>query len=71
MVDYTHNWKTFSRIWDPKCKNVKAEAEVVFDEERYAHMLCQNGPNDIDIFVLPDDEKYVEVIDTWGEPLRG
>jgi hypothetical protein len=34
-------------------------------------MLCQNGPNDIDIFGLPDDEKYVEEIDTGGEHLRG
>jgi hypothetical protein len=34
-------------------------------------MPCQHGSNEFDIFGLPDDEKYVDEIDTGGEPLRG
>jgi len=34
-------------------------------------MSCQHGSNEIDIFGLPEDEEYVDEIDTGGEPLRG
>jgi len=71
MVGYTHDSKTLWRIWDPEFQKVKAQLEVVFDEERNGHMLCQHGSNEIDIFGLPEDEKYVNETDTGGEPLRG
>ena len=34
-------------------------------------MSCQHGSNEIHIFGLPEDEEYVDEIDTGGEPLRG
>jgi len=71
MVGYTHDSKTLWRIWDPEFQKVKAQSEVVFDEERNAHMSCQHGSNEIDIFGLPEDEEYVDEIDTGDEPLRG
>jgi len=33
-------------------------------------MLCQLGPNEIDMFVLPEDEEYVKETDTRNEPLQ-
>jgi len=33
MVGYTHDSKTFWRIWDPEFQKVKAQSEVVFDKE--------------------------------------
>jgi hypothetical protein len=71
MVGYTHDSKTLWRIWDPKFQMVKAQSEVVFDEETNAHMSCQHVSNEINIFGLPEDEEYVEEIDTGDEPLRG
>jgi len=70
MVGYTHDSKTLWRIWDPEFQKVNVQSEVVFDEERNAHMSCQHGSNEIDIFGLPEDEEYVNEIDTGGEPLR-
>jgi hypothetical protein len=49
---------------------VKAQSEVVFDEERNAHMSCQHGSNEIDMFGLPEDEQYGNEKDTRDEPLR-
>jgi len=71
MVGYTQNSKTLWRISDREFQNAKAQSEVVFDEERNAHMSCQHGTNEIDIFGLPEDEKYIDETDTRGEPLRG
>jgi len=71
MVGCTHDSKSLWRIWDPEFQKVKAQSEVVFDEERNAHMLCKHGSNKIDIFGLAEDEEYVEEIDTRDEPLRG
>jgi hypothetical protein len=71
MVGYTHDSKTLCRIWDPEFQKVKAQSEVIFDEERNAHMPCQHGSNQVDIFGLPEDEEYVDEIDTGDEPLRG
>jgi len=50
MVGYTHDSKTLWSIWDPEFQKVKAQSEVVFDVERNAHMSCQHGSNEIDIF---------------------
>jgi len=71
MVGYTHNSKTLWRICDPEFQKVKAQSEVIFDDERNAHMLCQHGSNEIDIFGLPEDEESVDAIDTGDEPPRG
>jgi hypothetical protein len=51
---------------------VKAQSEVVFDEESNAHMSCQHESNEIDtdMFGLPEDKEYVEEADTGDEPLR-
>jgi hypothetical protein len=70
MVGYTHYSKTLWRIWDPEFQKVKAQSEVIFDEERNAHMLCQHGSNENDMFGLPEDEEYVNEKDTGDEPLR-
>jgi len=67
MVGYTHDSKTLWRIWDPKFRKVKAQSEVVFDEERNAHMLCQHGSNEINMFGLSEDEEYVDETDTGGQ----
>jgi hypothetical protein len=71
MVGYTHDSKTLWRIWDPEFQRVRAQSEVVFDEERNAHMSCQHESNEIDMFGLSEDEEYVEETDTGDEPLRG
>ena len=71
MVGYIHHSKTLWRIWDPEFQKVKAQWEVVFDEERNAHMSCQHGSNEIDIVGLSEDEENVEKSDTGDEPLRG
>jgi hypothetical protein len=68
MVGYIHDSETLWRIWDHEFQGVKAQSEVVFDEERNAHMSCQHESNEIDIFGLPEDE-YVEETDTGDEPL--
>jgi len=70
MVDCTHNLKTLWRIWDPQFQRVKAQSEVVFDEERNAHISCLHESNEIDICGLPEDEESVEESHTGDEPLR-
>ena len=68
MVGYTHHSKTWWRLWDPECQTVKTQSEVIFDEERNAHLLCQHGSNEIDMFGLPEDEEYVKETDTGDKP---
>jgi len=58
------------KLWDPEFQRVKAQAEVVFNKEKNAHMLCQHGSNEIDMFGLPEDEKYIEETDTEDELLQ-
>jgi hypothetical protein len=70
MGGYTHDSKSLWRIWDPEFQRVKTQSEVVFDKERNAHMSCQHGSNEIDMFDLPEDEEYVEETDTGDKPLR-
>jgi len=50
---------------------VKSQSEVIFDEERNAHMSCLHESNEIDtnMFGLSEDEEYIEEIDTRDEPL--
>jgi len=57
IVGYTHDSKTLWRIWDPKFQRVRSQSEVVFAEERNAHMSCQHGSNEIDMFLLPEDDE--------------
>jgi len=54
-------------LMDPEFQKVKAQSEVVFDEERNAHMSCRHGSNEIDIFGLSEDEEYVDDTDTGGQ----
>jgi len=70
LVGYTPDSKSLWRIWDPEFQRVKTQSEVVFDEERNAHMSCQHGSKEIDMFGLPENEEYVEETDTGDEPLR-
>jgi len=70
MVGYTHDSKMLWRIWDPEFQRVKTQSEVVFDEERNAHMSCQHESNEIDMFGLPEDEEYVKETDIGDEPLK-
>jgi hypothetical protein len=58
------------RLWDPEFQRVNTQSEVVFDGERNAYILCQQTSNEMDLFGLPEDEEYVEEIDTGDEPLR-
>jgi len=67
MIGNTHDSKALWRIWDPEFQKVKAKSEVVFDEERNAHMSCQHGSNEIDMFGLSEDEEYVDKTDTGGQ----
>jgi len=69
MVGYTDNSKMSWRIWDREFQKVKAQSGVVFNEERNAVTWCQHGSNEIDIFGLPEDEKYVDEIDAGDQPL--
>jgi len=68
MLNYGQDLKMW-RIWDPEFERVKAQIEVVFDEERNANMSCQHGSNAVDMFGLPEDEECVKETDTGDEPL--
>jgi hypothetical protein len=70
MVGYTHDSTTLLRIWDPEFQKIKPQREVVFNEERNAHMSCRHGSNEFAIFELSEDEEYVEETDTGDGPLR-
>jgi carboxylesterase type B len=38
MVGYVHNSTTLWRIWDPEHSMVKAQSDVIFDEDRNAYI---------------------------------
>jgi len=69
-VGYTQDSKLLWRLSDSEFQRVKAQSEVVFDEERNAHMSCQHESNEIDLFELQEYEEYVEESDTGDEPLQ-
>jgi len=48
MVGYTHDSPTLWRIWDPNFQVVRAQSEVIFDQERNAYVSCTT--DGIDIF---------------------
>jgi hypothetical protein len=80
MVGYVHDSTTLWRIWDLEHKTVKAQSDVIFDEERNAYISCpqslkrKQGVHDdepkvtteIDIFGLPQEGTYIEDIDASG-----
>jgi len=70
MAGYTLDSKTLWKLWDPEIQRVKAQSEVIFDEDKNAHISSQHDSNEIDMFELPEDEEYVEETDTSDEPLR-
>jgi len=71
MTGYTHNSKTLWRVWDPEFQKMEALSDVIFDKERNAHMSCLHGSNETntDMFGLPGDGEYIEVMDTGDQPL--
>ena len=70
MVNYIYDPTSLCKMWDPEFQRVKTQSEVVFDEERNAHMSYPHGSNEINMFGLPEDEEYVEETDTGEKPLR-
>jgi hypothetical protein len=78
MVGYVHDSMTLWRIWDPEHNTVKAQWDVMFDQDRNAYISCpqslkrkNSGEIDqleeiteIDLFDLPQEEIHVEEIDT-------
>jgi hypothetical protein len=68
MVGYTHDSTTLWRIWDPNFQVVRAQSEVIFDEERNAYVSCTT--DGIDIFGLAEDAEYIEELHTGDGLLR-
>jgi hypothetical protein len=68
MVGYTHDSTTLCRIWDPNFQVVRAQSEVIFDEERNAYVSCTT--DGIDIFGLPENAEYIEELHTGDGLLR-
>jgi len=78
MVGYVHDSVTLWRIRDPEHRTVKAQSEVIFDEERNTYTLCpqslegkqgvhDNEPEEmteIDIFGLLQERSHSEDIYT-------
>jgi hypothetical protein len=71
MVGYAHDSNRLWRICNPHFQWLRAQTEVIFDEETNAHMWCQHGSNEIDMFGLPEVGEYVKEADTGDEPLQG
>jgi len=46
---------------------VKGRSDVIFDEDSNAHIVIQHGSNVINWFGLPEDEGYVEEIETGDD----
>ena len=63
MVGYDHNFTTRWRVWDPEFKKVCCQSEVIFDEDRNAHISCPQEHAESDIFGLPQEEVHIEEID--------
>jgi len=78
MVGYVHDSTTLWRIWDPEHNTVKAQSNVIFDEDRNAYISCPQSLKhknssetdqleeitEIDLFDLPQEEIHIEEIDT-------
>jgi hypothetical protein len=70
MVGYTDDSKILWWLWDPEFQKVKAQSDVVFDSQRNAPISWPCESNEIDIFELPENEKYARESDTGNDPLR-
>ena len=76
MVGYVHDSTTTWKVWDPEFNTVRTQSDVVFDEERNAHVSCPESPSqEADPLGLPQEEVHIEVFDTeqieHGYPSRG
>jgi len=83
MVGYVHDSTTLWRIWDPEHNTVKAQSDVIFDEDRNAYISClQSLKNssktdqlekitEIDLFDLLQEEIHIEdiVLSGTGESM--
>ena len=71
MVGYVHDSTTIWKVWDPEFNVVRTQSDVIFDEERNAHISCLE-PEEADPLGLPQEEAHVEVLDTeHGRPNGG
>ena len=68
MIGYTHDSRTLWRMWDPYFQVVRAQSEVIFDEERNAFVSCTT--DGIDIFGLPENVEYIKERHTTDGLLR-
>jgi len=68
MVGYVHNSTTLWSIWDPAFLVLKSQSDVIFDEERNAHISCPHG-DQTDIFEIPEEKEYIEEIEAVGDGL--
>jgi hypothetical protein len=41
MVVYIYDWTTEGTIWDPERNTVKAQSDVIVDEDRNAYISCR------------------------------
>ena len=65
MVGYVHDSTTTWKAWDREFSTVRTQPDVVFDEERNAHVSCPESPSqEADPLGLPPEEVHVEVLDT-------
>ena len=63
MVGYDHNFTMRWRVWDPEFKKARCQSEVIFDEDRNAHISCPQEHVESDIFLLPQEEVHIDEID--------
>jgi len=70
MIGYVYELQLLWIIWHSKYITVKAQLEVVFDEERNPHMFYYHGTNEIDVFGLLETEEYDKETEPADEPLR-
>ena len=63
MVGYVHDSTTTWKVWNPEFNAVRTQSDVIFDEERNAHISCPE-PEEADPLGLPQEEVHVEVLDT-------
>jgi hypothetical protein len=76
MVGYIHDSTTLWIIWDPEHNTVKAQSDVIFDDDRNVYISCMQSLRnssktdqveeitEIDLFDLSHEEIHIEEIDT-------
>ena len=63
MVSYVHDLTTTWNVWNPEFNTVRTQSDVIFDEERNAHVSCPESPSqEADPLRLPQEEVHVEVL---------